>query len=32
MNYFKIFFWTANKATADQNFGIDGIIVQQRTQ
>jgi len=30
MNYFKIFFWTANKATADLNFGIDGIIVQRR--
>ena len=30
MNYFKIFFWTADKATADLNFGIDGIIVQRR--
>jgi len=30
MNFFKIFFWTADKATADQAFGIDGIVVQQR--
>jgi hypothetical protein len=30
MNYFKIFFWTADKATADLNFGLDGIIVQRR--
>ena len=30
MNYLKIFFWTTNNATADLNFGIDGINVQQR--
>jgi len=30
MNYFKIFFWLSNKATADQTFGIDGIIIQQK--
>jgi hypothetical protein len=30
MNFFKMFFWTADKATADQAFGIDGIVVQQR--
>jgi len=30
MNYFKMFFWTADKAAADQAFGIDGIVVQQR--
>lgn len=30
MNYLKIFFWTANKAAADQNFGIDDFVVQQR--
>ncbi|MHA4809768.1 hypothetical protein ACX0G9_16765 [Flavitalea flava] len=30
MNFLKIFFWTTDKATADLNFGIDGIIVQQR--
>lgn len=30
MNYFKIFFWTADKAAADLNFGIDGIQVQQK--
>lgn len=30
MNYFKMFFWTADKAATDQSFGIDGIIVQRR--
>lgn len=30
MNYFKMFFWTADKATSDQTFGIDGIVVQRR--
>jgi len=30
MNYFKMFFWTTNNATANLNFGIDGIIVQRR--
>jgi len=30
MNYFKIFFWTVDKAAADLNFGIDGIQVQQK--
>ena len=30
MNYFKIFFWTTSNATANINFGIDNIIVQQK--
>jgi len=30
MNFFKMFFWTADKAAADQTFGLDGIVVQQR--
>jgi hypothetical protein len=30
MNFFKMFFWTADKAVSDQTFGIDGIVVQQR--
>jgi len=30
MNYFKMFFWTANKATADQAFGIDGITIKRK--
>jgi len=30
MNYFKIFFWTADHTAADVNFGIDGIQVQQK--
>ncbi|MEX6689981.1 hypothetical protein QTN47_20905 [Danxiaibacter flavus] len=27
MNYFKIFFWTKDKAAADYNFGLDDIKV-----
>lgn len=27
MNYFKMFFWTANNATSDQDYGIDDIRV-----
>jgi hypothetical protein len=30
MNFFKIFFWTASKTTADQVFGLDGIIIQRK--
>jgi len=30
MNYFKMFFWTKSNATANINFGIDDIIVQQK--
>jgi hypothetical protein len=29
MNYFKMFFWTANKAAANQAFGVDGIIIKR---
>ena len=30
MNYFKIFFWTTDNVTANQNFGIDDIEIQRK--
>jgi hypothetical protein len=27
MNYIKVFFWTTDNTTSDQNYGIDDIKV-----